>query len=162
MKRSQHSFRSNRSLRVVHGFAALALAWVASLVPVFGTAACGLEFHLTDQFGVEKTQDDVAGQVTILIGGNRKASEHSRDWALAIQSLLETRTDQIEEIALLRIADLRGIPRILAPAVATQLGKKYERSVLMDWMANSRVRTTSPPGWPMWSSSTAKGEWSIR
>jgi len=101
--------------------------------PVFGNAVASLEFRLIDQFGEEQTQDDVAGQVTILIGGNRKASEHSRDWALAIQSFLETRTDQVEEIAVLSVADLRGIPRMLEPAVATQLGKKYERSVLMDW-----------------------------
>ena len=128
MQRSKPAVLARLPPGAFHGFAAIAAAWVASLAPAFGGAAGGLEFQLIDQFGDERTQDDVADQVTILIGGNRKASEHSRDWALAIKSLLERRTDQDEEIAVLRIADLRGIPRILEPAVATQLSMQLRKS----------------------------------
>ena len=103
-------------------------------------------FSLQDQHGREVRGDELDQQVWVVIGGNRKASELSRAWALEVRQWLAGDAVAQEATRVLQVADLRGVPKLFEPAVRSRLASRYSTSVLLDWEGDLAGRFQFAPG----------------
>jgi hypothetical protein len=92
-----------------------------------------LRFELEDQFGELHTSDQVDSQYLILIGGDRRASEESRQWAATAHGFLTDSALNLASVQVVRVADLRGIPAAMKGLVSKKMRGRYSTPVLMDW-----------------------------
>lgn len=133
VKHSKQSSSRFRSSGKCPGMSAVLLALLVTTPGSVALGDMGSTFHLEDQFGKARSSAEVGGQVLVLIGGNRRAGKQSREWARSVLGLMEGRPEWQGKVTVLRVADLREIPRPLEPAVVAVLRKKYDQSVLLDW-----------------------------
>lgn len=91
------------------------------------------EFALVDQFGQQHRSSDLADRHLIFVGGDRSASEVVRSWSTEIRRILQDRPAAEEGLALIRVADLRGVPETFKDLVGKRMRKRQQVPVLMDW-----------------------------
>ena len=134
MMKTKRSRRSKGSLRL----------WIACwlLVPAVGTEllaeetrseSSGLEFELEDQFGQSYNSQALESEYLLIVGGDRKASDESRDRALAVKEILNDWDGLGDQVELLRVADLRGVPAVMKSMVSKRMQKSHSSSILLDW-----------------------------
>lgn len=130
MKRSKHS-------QQLLWFAALVVSMVPQggrseeSIPVFDARIP--EFELDDQFGQSHRSTDFAHRHLIFVGGDRSASDEIQSWSVEIRRVLQARPDTQAELELVRVADLRGVPRSFEALVTKRMRKRQQVPVLMDW-----------------------------
>lgn len=84
------------------------------------------DFALHDQNGILFTLRQLEGHLVILIASNMEALDHNRQWGKAIREQYHDR------VSILGVADIRGIPSIMAGMV-NNFFKDEEISILLDW-----------------------------
>jgi len=110
-----------------------------------GSGARLIDFALTDQFGRKHRRAEYAGAVTVLVGTDRGGSVHVGGW-------LELARGELEGLAAdgrlraLGVADLRGVPRVLRPAVRKALAAALAQPVLLDWEGRFATAYGFAPG----------------
>lgn len=132
LKPPKHS-QNARRVRVLTQALALVLLspTLVSLSAADRTEA--LRFELEDQFGDLHSAADFEGRPVILIGSDRAGRQESQIWAQTVGNLLETDAGLLGRAEILRIADLRGVPRFVKGTVTKQLRRGLETSLLLDW-----------------------------
>jgi hypothetical protein len=122
---------------------AAALALPARAVPPVSDAlpsavrpAAGVDslvrFRLEDQFGTVHTRERYAGTPVFIVGGDRGGNAAARAWALALAADL-TASGAGGRIAVVPVADLRPVPRLLRRLVRSRFPKARTEGVLLDW-----------------------------
>jgi hypothetical protein len=112
--------------------AALLATLLVSAFPVAAQQITLVDFELEDQFGQVYTDEDFAGTVLVLIGGDRKGSRYTGGWTKAIQSTLPEHLT-VDDVRFVGLADLRGVPFFIKGLVKSKFPQQPENWVLMDW-----------------------------
>jgi hypothetical protein len=91
-----------------------------------------ISFKLKDQFNKEYTEKDFLSSICVFVGSDKGGSEFNGLWAKAIHDSLQT-LNKNDQINIVGISDLRGVPFFLKGFVKGKFPKEKERWVLMDW-----------------------------
>ncbi len=91
-----------------------------------------INFKLNDQFDRVYSDEDYSGELFIMIGGDRKGSRFSPEWGEAIRAELQ-KNEELRDIKILRVADVRGVPFFLKGVVKKKFPKEREKWVVIDW-----------------------------
>jgi hypothetical protein len=91
-----------------------------------------IQFEIQDQFKFEHHDEDFRGSVLLVMVGNKKGGKFARAWSEHIQDSIPAwgMTDDVE---LLSVADVGGVPFFLKGLVRGKMSKKPENWLLMDW-----------------------------
>ena len=92
-----------------------------------------LRFELEDQFGELHASDQIEAQYLILIGGDRRASDESREWAITVGAYLADPDSNLAAVEVVRVADLRSVPAAMKGLVSKKMRSRHSTPVLMDW-----------------------------
>lgn len=90
------------------------------------------DFRLEDQFKREYTDDQFRGRVVVVIGSDKEGSQYNELWTKAILDSIEDRSE-FDKIALLGVADLRGVPFFLKGYVRGRFPEDRDKWALLDW-----------------------------
>lgn len=96
-------------------------------------------FQLADQFGREHTRDEYRGRALLLVAGDRAGSLHIPAWIAALDAAVRDAGALAHErgtagqLAVVGVADLRGVPAPMRPLVRRLLPRDEQRIVLLDW-----------------------------
>lgn len=143
-KRSRRS-TTIKAFTLVGSLMVCSLTLSASVHAESDPASAQLDFDLKDQFGELIESDRLRGEHLLLIGGDRKAGDVSREWTQAVRSSLGE-TPEGGTVEILRVADLRGVPSMAAPMVSKKMRSRYAESVLLDWSGVLAGRFDFQPG----------------
>jgi hypothetical protein len=91
-----------------------------------------LRFRLEDQFGRVHTPARYAGAPMFIVAADQGGRTVAREWALALTAELTAAGAQ-QRIAVLPVADLRRVPRLLRRLVRGRFPKQDGEQVLLDW-----------------------------
>ena len=91
-----------------------------------------LRFRLEDQFGRVHTPARYAGAPMFIVAADQGGRTVAREWALALGAELAA-AGAGQRIAVLPVADLRRVPRLLRRLVRGRFPKQEGEQVLLDW-----------------------------
>lgn len=114
----------------------LSTAMLLMTIPVFGQDkipdSTMVTFELQDQFDREYSDQSWPDKIIVLIGSDRGGSQFNAPWGEQIYLELQI-DDAIDEVQIIGLADLRGVPFFLKGFVKGKFPRDRERWVLMDW-----------------------------
>lgn len=112
---------------------ALAISAVlGSVIPAAAGESELIDFEIKDQFDVVHRDEDLRGEVVVLIGSGKEGAEFNRVWGEAIRDTLAV--DGLEQAyTKVAVADVRGVPFFLKGMVKGKFPEEPERWVLADW-----------------------------
>lgn len=84
------------------------------------------EFSLLDQYDQPYDLRQATGRPVILVASDGEGAKHNRRWVAAIKERYQDR------VAVVGIADTRGAPFFMKPAVKNEFKKSPDR-ILLDW-----------------------------
>lgn len=91
-----------------------------------------VDFEIEDQFGREYRASDYGDRVLVILASDREGSRYNPIWGRAIQDAVREEPG-FERLAMLGLADLGGVPRLIRGMVRRAFPKERERAVLLDW-----------------------------
>lgn len=91
-----------------------------------------IAFEIADQFETVHTQADYLGSPLIVIGSDRHGSQFSASWGRALRDTLAG-VPGTDELRFLRVADARGVPRLMRAFVREKFPKDKGKRALADW-----------------------------
>jgi len=123
-----------RSERLISGFLLIAVAFVA-VVP--GASAGDPEselisFEIKDQFDRAHSEKEFLGRPLLITCGDKNGSRYQSQWTPALRDSLQAR-GLLPELALVEIADLRGVPFFVKGKVKKNFPRDPSAWVLLDW-----------------------------
>lgn len=93
-----------------------------------------IEFELKDQFDRVYRSSDYEGKVFYLIGSDRVGSKFAGSWSQAIADALKEEGGWTPgSVAMVELADLRGVPFFIKGMVKGKFSQEESQWVLMDW-----------------------------
>ena len=109
----------------------------AERLPVIGSAPGAasdtvVHYRLEDQFGRVHTPATYAGAPMFIVGADQGGRGPAREWALALTAELKA-AGAAPRIAVVPVADLRRVPRLLRRLVRGRFPKGAGEQVLLDW-----------------------------
>jgi hypothetical protein len=104
--------------------AALILACCALLQPA--------GWAIKDQFGREHSADVLAGRAVLLVGGDRDARPGLEPWIDAVAGPRRA-TDDSAAYLVVRVADLRKLPRLMRGMITSRAPRDTTRRLLLDF-----------------------------
>lgn len=118
--------------------AATAARWLLALTLAAAAAATAaqppslIEYEIEDQFERQHRDEELRGRVAVVIAAGRKGREFTSPWGDAVRSRLAGPVES-GSVAVLPVADLRGVPGFMKGRVRGRFPEEPERWILMDW-----------------------------
>jgi hypothetical protein len=91
-----------------------------------------IEFEIEDQFERERKDSEFRETPLVVVAAGRKGREFTAPWGDSVREAL-ARQLEAGQIAVLPVADLRGVPGFMKKRVRGRFPEQDERWVLMDW-----------------------------
>ena len=91
-----------------------------------------LNFTIVDQFDVEHTDAEFAGQVAILLWADREGSDHAERWKRTLEHKLESRL-ATNSVVMRTVAHIQGVPGFVKGRVLDSFSDDPEQWALLDW-----------------------------
>jgi len=91
-----------------------------------------IPFELQDQFDEVYTNSDYEQQIVLVIGSDKEGKKYNPIWSEAITSAIH-RHGSADQVSMLGIANLRGVPFFLKGMIKGKLPKDPENKLLLDW-----------------------------
>jgi hypothetical protein len=125
--------RGCRAARLAAVIVAVALSVSAGAVatPVMQPPQL-IDYELEDQFEVVHANAEVRERVVVVIAAGRKGREHTAAWGDVVRARLSDWL-RADEVAVVPVADLRGVPGFLKGRIRGRFPEEPQRWVLMDW-----------------------------
>lgn len=116
---------------------ALRVGLLALLLPVSVIAAplqppTLIEYEIEDQFEQGHRDGELRDRVAVVIAAGRKGREFATPWGDAVRARLAGPL-AAGRVAVLPVADLRGVPGFMKGRVRGRFPEEPERWILMDW-----------------------------
>ena len=91
-----------------------------------------LSFTIVDQFDVEHTDAEFAGQVAILLWADREGNNHAGRWERTLEHKLEPQL-AAGAVVMRTVAHIQGVPGFVKGRVLDSFSDDPEQWALMDW-----------------------------
>ena len=91
-----------------------------------------IEFRIEDQFQVEHTHEEFAGQAVLLLWADRKGHEFVEPWKAALRAALAERLES-GELNLRGVGHVQGAPFFAKGRIRKKFEHEPERWALLDW-----------------------------
>ena len=115
---------------VASGRAPRATSPPATVVALAADSVVG--FRLSDQFGRVHDAAEYRGRAMILVGAGRGGRSVGTAWVETLRGL-QTDSAAAAAVAVVAVADLRGVPRLLRRVARGRFPADRRRAVLLDW-----------------------------
>lgn len=90
-----------------------------------------ISFEINDQFDKVYTEKDYEDEIIVIIGSDKSGRKYNPIWSDAILDSFEE--EHKEQIIMLGIANLRGVPFFLKGMIKGKFPKDHDNRILMDW-----------------------------